>query len=107
VARARREAEIAALRAVEREIDLNNRIADSVVYLLQAETEIDNAVLMRAYRHAIDRFKSEALPAHIRAMVDATVVREVMARRKAAAAPRPQRGMGNGGRNRRLGLSFA
>jgi hypothetical protein len=77
----RREAEVAALRATEHQIDLNNRVADHVIYQIQSLAEVTNAVLSRLYKSAIDRFGSEMPAAQIRRIVDAVVVKEAMARR--------------------------
>lgn len=74
--------EIEDLRLVERQKDIGNRIADSVVYQLQAELRIDNAALMRAYTHAFERFGSQYPPGDLRAIVDRVATKEAQARQR-------------------------
>lgn len=77
--------EIADLRAEEATIDINNRIADTVIYELQNIDEPSNYNMMCWYKAAIDKFCDRAPAQQVRKIVDATVVREMVARRSRRA----------------------
>lgn len=92
------ERELKWLRAKEREIDLPNRIADHVAYLLLPEIpKISNATKMSAYKSAIDQFSAEMPAGMVRMFVDAMIAklqddhRKMLAHRAKAEAERRAR----------------
>lgn len=67
----------------ERSTSASNDVADFVIYFVQSEAVVGNALKARLYEAAIARFKRRLPPEMIRMLVDATILKDKMDRERA------------------------
>jgi hypothetical protein len=82
----RNAAEIGKLRREEDWKEVGNSIADYVIYYFQSEPAVTNAIEMRLYEAAIERFRHRLPPEIIQMYVNAAIAKDAQDREKAALA---------------------